>query len=382
MVTKDYVVVGGGVAGASAALELVKKNKNVLLIERDVVGPTNPISSSGDYSKVFRHSYGNDEHYTKMCAESLKLWREIESKSGKQLYFPCGMLVFGDMRVKEGWANWAIESAQTLSRFGLSYELLDRGQIHDLYPQVSNNGLYDHAILDKEAGFIKAQEAVRAAGQLAKQAGVEVWENTEVKSVEMRNGNLEAIVTSAGTVVPNVAIFAAGYLNPLLFPEIQKKTFVTRQQTAYLKPINSESFIMDKFPIVVSLREGYYAFPLHGPNNCTKISNHNKVEVIDPKIFKKTVDDKFVSNCFEFLGLYVPKLAESDVEDSRVCLYTNTKNEDFIIDRIGNAVVVSACSGHGFKFGPLTGKMAAQLALGETPVLMHDRFRLQSHKDV
>jgi hypothetical protein len=46
------------------------------------------------------------------------------------------------------------------------------------------------------------------------------------------------------------------------------------------------------------------------------------------------------------------------------CLYTSTANEDFILDRYGPFVVCSPCSGHGAKFAPLVGEIAADLACG------------------
>ena len=59
------------------------------------------------------------------------------------------------------------------------------------------------------------------------------------------------------------------------------------------------------------------------------------------------------------------------------CLYTSTASEDFLVDRQGPFVICSACSGHGAKFAPLTGELAAGLACGETPRVA--RFTLAAH---
>lgn len=385
MVAKDYVVIGGGVVGASAAYELAKQGKEVLLIERDKVGAPNPISSSGDHSKVFRHSYGSDFHSTKMCAESLKLWREIESASGKELYVPCGMIVFGKEpasgEAQKEWYSWAKESAVTMRSLDLPFEMLSAREVAKRYPQVIDNGRYDHALLDKASGFIKAREGVQTIGELAEKAGAEVWPGTTVEDVVSVDGKVQEIITDGGAVVPRKAvIMAAGYMNNALVPELKERTFVTRQQTIYVKPkVNQNLYMPENFPIVVSLGEGFYAFPLHG-DGFSKTSNHDKTERCDPRDFKKTVDDSFVAACVDFLSKYVPDLAEGEIVDKKVCLYTNTANADFIIDRKSNMVIASPCSGHGFKFGPLTGRMAAQLALDQKPVLWTPRFALESHK--
>jgi sarcosine oxidase len=59
------------------------------------------------------------------------------------------------------------------------------------------------------------------------------------------------------------------------------------------------------------------------------------------------------------------------------CLYTSTANEDFILDRQGPFVICSVCSGHGAKFAPLTGEIAADLAFGGASPDV--RFTLAAH---
>ncbi len=383
MVTKDYVVIGGGVVGASTAYELAKQGKEVLLIERNIVGAPNPISSSGDHSKVFRQAYP-DVHYSKMCQESLGLWREIENSSGKQLYVPCGMLVVGK-HGSEGALKWARDSADVMAELKLPHEMLSKKDLLARYPQISDRETYDHALLDKESGFIYAQDAVKAIGGLAKQVGVEVWEHTEVLPVKM-NGTIDELITTRGTVVPREAVvFAAGFQNLNLFPALQQKGISTRQQTIYVRPKDQSAFMPEEFPIFVSLGEGYYAFPIHN-NGCTKISNHDlyKKNAIDARAIKyveDTVDGDFIKNALAFFRDYVPRLADGEIVEGHSCVYTNATKGDFILDRIGNVVIASACSGHGFKFGPLTGQIAAQLALGNKHRMWDERFTLAKHGD-
>ena len=57
------------------------------------------------------------------------------------------------------------------------------------------------------------------------------------------------------------------------------------------------------------------------------------------------------------------------------CLYTNTPDGEFVLDRVGPIVVGSPCSGHGFKFAPLIGKLLADMATGEPITLRLDAFR-------
>jgi sarcosine oxidase len=58
------------------------------------------------------------------------------------------------------------------------------------------------------------------------------------------------------------------------------------------------------------------------------------------------------------------------------CVYDNSTDTDFVLDRVGRVVVGCGTSGHGFKFGPLLGELLADLAEGRRPVVDLDRFRL------
>jgi len=67
-----------------------------------------------------------------------------------------------------------------------------------------------------------------------------------------------------------------------------------------------------------------------------------------------------------------PSSAPTGLTES--CLYTNTPDEDFVLDRVGPIVIGSPCSGHGFKFAPLIGAMLADLARGREPPNWLRRF--------
>jgi sarcosine oxidase len=61
---------------------------------------------------------------------------------------------------------------------------------------------------------------------------------------------------------------------------------------------------------------------------------------------------------------------------SETCIYTMAPDQDFVLDRVGPLVIGSACSGHGFKFGPLLGELLADLALGGSADMPTERFAL------
>ena len=61
------------------------------------------------------------------------------------------------------------------------------------------------------------------------------------------------------------------------------------------------------------------------------------------------------------------------------CLYTCTRNSEFVIDRHPeheSVVIVSACSGHGFKHSPAIGEAVSQWITGQAPEIDLSPFSL------
>lgn len=373
----DYVVVGGGITGVWTAYHLARRGGEVLLIERDRLAPPSPRSSSGEHAKAFRSAYGRDRRMTRLCLESLQHWRQLEQEAGCELLVPSGMVVFGadQPSTLRHWTNpeaarFAMDSTATLADEGLPHELLPKRELVNRYPQIADNDFYDHAILDRTAGFVHAQTAVREIGRLATSAGATIWEHTTVADCVRDGSRVERLITNRGDVVPAVAVvFAAGYMNGTLAPELRPKTRVTRQQVLYLEPPDPAPFDPSRFPIVVNVNQWRYVFPVHGPG-ITKVADDDKFpkeKEIDPRQEGPAgADDWFRAEARDFLRTFVPGLAAATEVNSTTCRYTNTVNDNYLIYKHANTVVLSACSGHGFKNAPMTSLMAASLADGRS----------------
>jgi N-methyl-L-tryptophan oxidase len=112
-----------------------------------------------------------------------------------------------------------------------------------------------------------------------------------------------------------------------------------------------------------------------------KIGDHRKGPVGKPGAVE---DDRMLAPAFEkkcrtFLKRYIPELASFTEMEGHTCYYDNTKDDDFIVDRLPdapNAFIAAGFSGHGFKFGPLIGKTLAELVVGGKSELNLHRFRL------
>jgi len=108
-----------------------------------------------------------------------------------------------------------------------------------------------------------------------------------------------------------------------------------------------------------------------------KIANHHKGSVVDPDQNDDPVDERFVNRCREFFSAFIPALSDARVVETRLCVYNNTPDDDFIIDwhpQLERVLVVTGFSGHGFKFGPTIGRIAADLLQKRSTPFNIDRF--------
>jgi sarcosine oxidase len=133
-------------------------------------------------------------------------------------------------------------------------------------------------------------------------------------------------------------------------------------------------FIMEEKPGVF-----YYGIPDVGRG--VKVARTHGGQLSDPDRVKREVEASDIAPVREFIGRHLKKL-EGPPIDSTTCIYSNTPDLNFAVGPLGGdrrVTLVSACSGHGFKFGSVMGEVAADLAMGKDPgfdlaFLSPDRF--------
>jgi len=133
----------------------------------------------------------------------------------------------------------------------------------------------------------------------------------------------------------------------------------------------------ERFPVFIRETDGLdiYGVPtLDGAS--LKIARHHGGEVTDPESVRREVDDTELDPLRRFATTYLRGVT-TRVAKTAACMYTNTPDEDFVIDLHPDdprIVVISACSGHGFKFAPVIGEIAADLACDQRTTRDISRF--------
>jgi len=365
-VKTDFCVIGGGIMGLATAYTLSKtSNSRILVLDRYGVG--SEYSSSNDVNRVFRYSYGNDQQYTTMAVESLRLWRELERESRQDLLLPTGLLLLQGADENANRFNEA--SYRTLSQMKLGADRLEREDLKKRFPQFRS----EEAFFDPHGGVLLASKALEAFQSLAKARGVR-FQQGRAQEIVFEDHPYVKTETHERIEFRKLVVTIGLWSNSLLRNRLTRIR-PTRQQLIYFKPRNGlDHFRAESCPVFFTDR--HYGLPAAGID-AVKVSPKELSESVDPESAKRTVDEEQIVGCREACRRYVPELAEGEVVRTKVCLYDMTENSDFVIDKgpeSTDVVYGYGFSGHGFKFAPLIGRLLAELIQEQKPVFNLERF--------
>lgn len=370
----DCIVIGAGVQGSFTAYSLAKRGKRTLLLEQFVL-PHSRGSSHGQ-TRIIRKAY-EQEFYAHMMEECYKLWAEVERESGVQLYRQTGLLVMGP----ENSESFA-QTKSTLLKTSATVTLTRENFSSHIPNVLLSPG--DGAIVDVTAGVLYADRALKTAqDQFKKYGGVL---RDQAKVVDIKPGAIVTVTTSAKTYRARSVVITAGpWANRLLAPTgLQLPLEVARINVCYWKEKTPGSYnVKNRFPcfVLTSAQESdvhIYGLPSNEYPGLVKICLH-KGSPADPdhrdrQTARWDIDilKQYVSRCLPGLEPE-PAIVES-------CLYTLTPDHHFVLDchpQHSNIVIGAGFSGHGFKFGPIIGKLLCELSLGEVPSFDLSPFRIR-----
>lgn len=346
----DAVVVGGGLLGLAAAAELAGRGRSVVVLERATSGHER--SGSKGTARVFRLGY-DDPFYVDLARRSLELWRGLEAARGRRLLTPTGQVTFGhDLATLEA----------AMAAAGAPVERLGAGEAATRFPDLAVEG---DALYEPESGVLAADAVL---DELARTPGVEVRERTCVTGLD-DDGRRARVDTAEGRWEAPVAVVCAGPGTPALLGRDGYGAAASLEQVAYLP---APAGGLDRLPVFIDRDDPWvYGLPVAGEGR-VKIALHGGGPVVDPDDRLAGPDPALLARLDAAAGRLLPGLGP--VQAGERCLYDNTPDEDFVVDRIGNVVVGAGTSGHGFKFGPLLGRFLADLATGTEPPVDLGRF--------
>jgi sarcosine oxidase len=353
---QEAVVIGGGVVGLAAAWHLARLGcRPLALVERFRIGHAH--GSSHGSTRMTRSTYASADYASLMRHVRDEEWPRLERAAATTLVRPSDVLFFGpDRATLRGYAA-AVELA------GAAVERVPVEAARRRFPSLRFTD--DAEILhDRTGGTIAAAEAIRALHRLVAEAGALVQEDTRVLHID-REREAIRVVTDRGELTARRVVVAAGAWLPALVPVARAAVVVIPQVVAYFRL----GVPADSLPSWVHFDNAPMGVVTYGladvGRDAIRVGRHaTKGAGSDPDSARKpTADDESAlrSDLARILAVPIGDLLESES-----CLYTMTPTEDFIVDcwpGDPRVVFASACSGHGFKFAPLTGRILAELAL-------------------
>ena len=356
--TTDVIVVGLGAMGSAALYHLAQRGVRVIGFDR--FAPPHALGSTHGLSRIIREAYYEHPRYVPLVQRAYELWAELERRAARRLFHQTGGLMIGDA---DGvLVTGALQSAR---EHGLAHEMLSATEVHTRFPgfvlPTEMSGFFE-----PRAGVLDPEGCVEAHLQLAAATGAEVRSNEPVREWNVRGGRVR-VVTELGTYDAGRLALCAGAWNPRLIDDDSITLRVERQVMHWFTPARTpELFAPARCPIAMTEYAPdriFYFVPDSGDG--VKAAIHHEGEVTDPDAVRRDVTDEDVAPVTDLLRRYLPNAAGS-LRGSATCLYTNTSDGHFLLAshaRHDEVLIVSACSGHGFKFASAIGEAVADLTM-------------------
>lgn len=368
----DAIVVGLGAHGSAAAASLARRGLRVLGLDR--FGPGESLGSSGGWSRMIRIAHFEHPGLVPFAMASWDRWLDLEEETSTPLLTETGGLYGGPPG-----SSIVAGASDSVGDHAVSHEVLDADEIHRRWP-ILEPAEETVAILENRAGTIRIDRALDAYREVARRAGGTLRYGRRVVDWRPAPGGGIEVETDDGQVVGGAhLVLTAGPWIGALVPDLRLPLTVEREIPMWFQPIVEPTSVgADRLPIWV-LRDGdtmFYGIP-HDAELGLKVSIHHWGSFVDPDTVERQVSDAEVERVREFLRRRMPA-ADGPLRNAKVCLYTNTPDQSFIVGRhpaVTGVAFASACSGHGFKFAPVIGEILADLAIDGATAWPIDAFR-------
>lgn len=352
------LVLGLGIAGSSIAATLAAKGFPVTAIEQFT--PLHERGSSHGDSRIYRRVPHEGEVYVEMAARSWDGWRQWGDKAGEDLLVACGGIDAGP----EG-SGIVAGSMELGVRYDSRCEMMTGAAVNQRHPHYDLPPAWE-AAYHAQSGFVRPDATRTFLHRMAREAGATLLHGTRVIGIDPRPQGV-TVRTERETIEADVLIVAAGSWLPRLLPGLDLPLQVERRVMAWFQPERNEPLSDGRLPVFCLDGEGgWYGMPtLDGR---VKLGhNHHFNERIDPD--RPTIEpgeadaDKLMDCVARYFRGFEPRPSAM-----KSCVYTLMPDHNFIIDRHpehANVIVFSCCSGHGFKYAPDYGTIAADLVAGK-----------------
>jgi sarcosine oxidase len=375
----DVIVLGVGSMGAATCYHLARRGLKVLGLEQFSI-PHEKGSYTGQ-TRIIRKAYFEHPGYVPLLHRAYSNWNDLEELSERKIYFKTGLVYIGAPMhpIIRG-----VKKASAL--FKLDVEELTHEELWKRYPQFHPEP-GSTILLENDAGFLLPGLAITSYINEACRYGAIILSEEKTLGWKKVEKNIE-VETEKGKYTASKLVITAGAWTEKVIPKLGVPIKITRQVMLWVKPGNAANYSPSNFPcwMIANNANGvYYGFPDfvepgQGEPGGLKFALHYPGQVTDPDFVNRSVSPQEVEDIVDGLREYLP-VSTNQVVATKTCLYSNSPDEDFIIDHLPGyeGTVSFACgfSGHGFKFASVIGEILADLSTDGETNLPIDFLRLK-----
>ena len=382
----ESLVIGLGAMGAATVYQLAKAGVKVAGIDRH--HPPHTFGSSHGDTRITRLSVGEGAQYVPIVRNSHRIWRELEALSGEALFEQSGLLVLTSW---EGFdpddaSDFTLRTLGLAQTYGIAHEVLDATQIRQRFPQFAQ--VTDNAIgyYEPEGGFVRPERCIDVQLRLAEQHGATLYKGETVTDIRS-DAHGVTVTTDQRTLQADKLVVSAGnWAGGLLGAPFDRLLSVYRQQLFWFATEPDAQLVgaSPTFILTHGQDQTNYGFPALPGEGSLKVATAQYHTASTPETLDRSVSPAQAREMYEqqVQGRIAGLTAE--VVKAAVCAYTVTPDHHFIIDAhptLQHTLVVSPCSGHGFKHSAALGEAFAQWCMRGESELDLSSFSLQRFDD-
>lgn len=366
----DVVVIGLGAVGAASLYQLSFTGKKIIGIDR-FDSPHSEGSSHGE-TRITRLAVGEGADYVALAKRSHEIWRKLEAKTGNQVYFPVGGILMDsglEPWGKKGVDGFFDKTVSYARAYDIKHERFDSQQVQMRFPQF-NLPKAGKGYFEPEAGYLKPELAIQVQLSEARTNGAKILVNNPVLGLDQTSsGGLKVRLAAEVIYADKVLVCTGGWVKDFMDPE-EKKSFKICRQVLHWLECKSDDW--NSAPVfmwgVGSQPEDFiYGFPsLDGKS--VKMATESFVEIAHPRDLNRVVTRAEQTTFWKEKVAGRIRNVGPQVLRSTVCFYTMTEDSKFVIRPVSGlkrALLVSACSGHGFKHAAALGEVLKDKILAE-----------------
>ncbi len=363
----DVIVVGGGVVGLSAALQLRRLGvQRVLVLERHHVGAGQSGRAAGVVRALVAHPA-----VSSILEESLRFFRTFTEQYGPSIeVHSAGYLLIGDA----SQAGRIQQSIATSSAAGCRAGLISRSEAAELQPGLGLDGECVCAF-EPNAIWTDPMPAVQAMAAAARALGVRIVEGCEIHGVLQDSGAVRGVGSAAGPFSSPQVLIATSVWGAaqLLRLGVTLPVYPHRVEMAFFQPASGESHRLLR--IVSDSRSQLYLRPegarqmFVGWREGDRIRGVEDLQTVDPDNYRQTAQFASLSEMHRRLAITLPFMDRGFVHRTYACVYDYTPDGMPILDRAENLSGLHFAlgfSGGGFSLSPWVGRVMAEAVVNGT----------------